>query len=125
MSNLDQSLTLSLIDKYPAPAKRIASVGDDLTSKLSAGQKAINKLGQQNKAIGRLKSLERTLGSTASEMDKTRAETARLGRELAATENPTKRLQNQFGDIRTPFSTSDPEALRRIERRVKAIRSQL
>lgn len=96
MSNLDQSLTLSLIDKYTAPAKRIASVGDDLTSKLSAGQKAINKLGQQNKSISRLKSLERTLGSTAAEMDKARAETARLGRELAATEKPTKRLQNQF-----------------------------
>lgn len=96
MRNLDHALTLSLIDKASGPAKRIGSAGAEMADKLDAGRKAIAALGRENKAIDRLQGLERKLGSTSTEMAKARAETARLGREMASTANPTAALSRQF-----------------------------
>lgn len=82
MNNLNQSLTLSLIDKYTDPAKRIASAGESLTSKLSEGQKAISKLGKQSNAISGLQRLEQRLSGTSSKLNEAKREADYFRRQM-------------------------------------------
>ena len=69
MSDLKLSVLITAIDKFSAPAQKIAGVSEQLATRLHDGQKA----------------LEARLGRAAAEMDKATGRTAALGRELAAT----------------------------------------
>ena len=88
------------VDQFSAPAKKVGRASEGMARRLDAGQRELAKLGKQSKAIDRLRGLENRVGRTAAEMDKMRRRTAALGREIAGTEKPTKKLQQQFDAAR-------------------------
>ncbi len=96
MSELHISLVIEALDRFSAPARKVAKAGEMMAARLAEGQKSLRALGTQAKAIARLQGLQGQLGKTAAEMDKARQRTAALGRELAATTQPTKKLQRAF-----------------------------
>lgn len=100
MSDLKLSVLISAIDQFSAPARKIAQVSDRMAGELTKGKQSLDDLGKQKKAIDKLKRLESRLGQTAAGMDQARQHTAKLGRELASTAKPTKRLQQQFEQAR-------------------------
>ena len=85
MSDLKLSVPITAIDKFSAPAQKIAGVCEQLATRLHDGQKALQQLGRKGQAVQRMKALKTRLGRSASEMDKATRRTAALGRELAAT----------------------------------------
>ena len=85
MSDLKLSVLITAIDKFSAPAQKIAGVSEQLATRLHDGQKALQELGRKGQAVQRMKALEARLGRAAAEMDKATGRTAALGRELAAT----------------------------------------
>lgn len=100
MTEINLSLLIKGIDKFSGPAKKIAQVSEKMTASLHAGMKELEGLGKTGRAVERLKVLETRLGKTAAEMDQARQRTAALGRELAATAKPTKKLQREFDSAR-------------------------
>ena len=100
MSDLKLSVLISAIDQFSAPAKKVAQVSERMSGKLHAGQKQLQDLGKQKQAIEKLKQLESRLGKTAAGMDQARLKTASLGKSLAETAKPTKKLQQQFESTR-------------------------
>ncbi|RDH91916.1 MAG: phage tail tape measure protein [endosymbiont of Seepiophila jonesi] len=100
MKDLKLSVLINAIDKFSAPAKKIAGVSEKMAACLHDGQKALNDLGRKGQAIKHLKALESRLGKTSDEMSKARNRTAQLGREIAATAKPTKKLQREFETVR-------------------------
>ncbi|MDD7806083.1 MAG: phage tail tape measure protein [Endozoicomonas sp. (ex Botrylloides leachii)] len=100
MSDLKLSVLISAIDEFSAPARKVAKVSESMTGALGKGQQSLQKLGKEKQAIDRLKTLEQRLGKTAADMDQARQSTARLGRELAASTHPTKKLNKQFESAR-------------------------
>ncbi|MEM7047005.1 MAG: phage tail tape measure protein [Pseudomonadota bacterium] len=94
------SILVSAIDKFTAPARKMAKVGETMAASLHDNQKALNDLGKKGQAIGRMKALETRLGKTAAEMNTARARTSQLGRALAATTNPARKLQRDFEGAR-------------------------
>jgi len=124
MADLNLSILLQAIDRFSEPAKKVTAVSDKLAAHLKAGQKALNKLGEQSKLIERLKGIEQRLGKTASELDQARRRTAELGRELAATDKPTKKLQQVFEQAKRK-SSQLKEAHRAQREELQRLRSEL
>ena len=89
MADLRASVVISAIDRVTAPLRHISG-GVNRT------QAALNKLKRQQGSISAITALQKKLGSTASRMDLVRKRAALLGRQLAATANPTKKLQKEF-----------------------------
>ena len=100
MSDLKLSVLINAIDKFTAPAQKIVGVSEQLATRLYDGQKALQELGRKGQAVQRMKALETRLGRSAAEMDKATGRTAALGRELAATTTPTRKLQGAFETAR-------------------------
>ena len=100
MSDLKLSVLISAIDEFSAPARKVAKVSESMAGALGKGQQSLQNLGKEKQAIEHLKKLEQKLGKTAADMDQARQSTARLGRELAASVNPTKKLNKQFESTR-------------------------
>ena len=100
MSDLKLSVLINAIDKFSAPAQKIAGVSEQLATRLHDGQKALQALGRKGQAVQRMKALETRLGRSAAAMDKATGRTAALGRELAATATPTRKLQGAFETAR-------------------------
>jgi len=100
MSDLKLSVLINAIDKFSAPAQKIAGISEKMASRLHDGQQALQNLGSKGQAVQRMKALKTRLGQSAAEMDKATTRTAALGRELAATTSPTKKLQREFETAR-------------------------
>lgn len=82
----DLSLKLSLIlesDKFLAPAKKVVGITDKLAKSLEKGQQEIHRLSNIDGTLAKFKTFERQLGTTASELDVAKRNTAKLGQELA------------------------------------------
>ena len=124
MSELNLSILIEALDRFSAPARKIAGASGKLTDKLKDGQAALGKLGAQTKAIERMKALSTGLGKTAAEMDKATRRTATLGRALAKSTKPTKKLQQQFDAARR---ASDALKKRHAQQRTElgALRGEL
>ena len=100
MSGLKLSVLITAIDKFSAPAQKIAGVSEEMAARLHDGQQALQALGRKGQAVQRMQALETRLGRSAAEMDKATGRTAALGRELAATTTPTRKLQGAFETAR-------------------------
>ncbi|MBA1446524.1 MAG: phage tail tape measure protein [Chromatiales bacterium] len=124
MTDLNLSVLINAVDKFSAPAKKIAALSEKMAQRLHDNQKALNALGKQSKALEGFKALETRLGKTAAKMDKARHETARLGRELANTAKPTKKLQREF-EVAKRKSASLKQAHRQQRDELKTLRSEL
>ena len=82
MSDLKWSLMVELDERFIAPAEKVARVTDKLAKSMEGGQKSLNKLANVDASLTKFKSLERQLGSTASELDVAKRSTADLGKKL-------------------------------------------
>lgn len=95
MSN-NLSLVIKGIDQFTNPAAKVAAQSDKMQDKLRAAAAELERLGGASKSIDRLRALETRLSSTATKFDVARKETAALGRALAASEAPTRKMQAAF-----------------------------
>ena len=107
MADLKVGIVVSAIDRITRPMRGMT---------VSAGRTAasLKKLATQRAGVKSLAGLQSRLGSTAQKMHAVKLRTAELGRQLAATANPSKKLRQQFESAR---KTSD--ALRRSHREQK------
>lgn len=94
----DQSIAIAIegIDKFSAPAKRVAAMSEKMTKAFSFGVGEIKALNAQAKQASKLEKLSKSLGKTAQEMGDARKRTKALAQELADTENPSKKLTLSF-----------------------------
>ncbi len=111
MDDMKLSLMIEAIDRFSAPADKISRVSGKLAQNLEQGQKQLNKLANIDANLSKFKSLERRLGSTASELDKAKKSTANLGRELADLKKqqdtaPSKKLESQIKKLSKQFESS-------------------
>lgn len=98
------SIVLEGIDRYSAPAQKIAKVSDKLAKALSSGVSELKSLNKQSQQLGKLQKLEKTLGKTAQEMDSARKNVKALGIEMANTKNPTRALVRDFENAKRKTS---------------------
>jgi len=96
MNPLDLSIIIAAVDKFTAPVKKINGVSEKMTKSMIAGQKSISSLSKQKVTIANFKRLGKTLSKTASDIQKAALKTAAIGREIAATEKPTKAMVRDF-----------------------------
>ena len=107
MADLRVGIVVSAIDRITRPMRGIvASTGRTAAS--------LKKFETQRAGVKSLAGLQSRLGSTAQKMHAVKLRTAALGRQLAATANPSKKLRKQFESAR---KTSD--GLRRSHREQK------
>jgi hypothetical protein len=100
MSNQSISIAIEGIDRFSAPAQKIAKMSDKMSSALSKGVGELKALSKQSKDLGKLQKLEKTLGKTGQEMDKARKDVKALGIEMANTRKPTKALVRDFDNAK-------------------------
>lgn len=124
MSDLTVSIVINALDKFSAPAQKIAGASEKMAARLEESQKALQGLDSRGKAVQRLKALEAGLGKSAAEMDKARKRTAALGRELAHTVNPSKKLKREFDDARRK-SGELAKSHRRQKEQLRLLRGEL
>ena len=96
MKDFKLSILIGAVDGYSKTAKKVGASSEKMASCITSSQKAMHKLGQQGKAIERMRALETCLAKTSTEFVKAKQRTADLGKELAATDKPTKKLTQQF-----------------------------
>lgn len=96
MKNFELSILIGAVDRYSKPAKKVAESSKKVAARITESQKAMRALGEEGKAIVKMRSLEERLSKTASEFSKNSQKVAELGRELAATEKPSRKLERQF-----------------------------
>ena len=96
MADLKLSLIVGAVDKITAPVKKIIGVTGRLSASALKTRAELKRLGRQREGIKHFQSLGKRLGATSSEMALAHKRTAALGRQLAATANPTKKLRREF-----------------------------
>lgn len=89
MADLKLSVIISAVDKMTAPIRGITNTTHRLT-------KAVAEASQRAGNISGFRKLESQTGQAAAELDKARRRLSELGKEIKATENPSKKLQQEF-----------------------------
>ena len=96
MKDMEFSFSVGLKDKFSAKANKLAESSGKMAAYVQKGAAELSRLGQQKKTIQRFSDLNKKLGATASAMDAAKKKATELGRKLAETEKPSKKLQQQF-----------------------------
>jgi len=124
MKSLDLSILIGAVDKFTAPVKKIIGISDKMTKAMLDGQKSINTLSQQKNMIQRFQRMNSALGRTATEMKAAQKNTAELGRVIAATDKPSKKLTTSFERARSK-SAQLKDAHKRQKEELRILRNEL
>lgn len=117
MADLKTSIRIEADDRFSGPAKKLGAAGEKLGKRIAA-------LGARAAKVDQFKKLGAAIGKTGSEMRRAQERTAELGRKLAATAEPAKKLQREFERAR---KTSDRLGQQHREQRdrLRTLRGEL
>jgi len=120
---IGKSLTLGIVigGAVAASFHKALKTTEGETLKLGA---ALNKTKGQKNSITQFKALEKQLGKTASHIKAAQLETASLGRAIAATDKPTKKMMVDFNRARKR-SDDLKQAHRQQKRTLSDLRSEM
>ena len=96
MAELKTSIIIKAQDRFSAAAKKIEAAGGKLGERLTAAQKELAALGKQAASVKRFTILKKSLASTGEQMRAAQERAQELGRKIAATAKPTKKLRSEF-----------------------------
>ncbi len=96
MPNLAVKLQIRAEDRASGALAGVARASGKLESRLEAARKSLANLDRRDRALRKFRELKGGLANAGAEADRARARTAKLGRELAKAENPTKKLRQEF-----------------------------
>ncbi|ATI82895.1 phage tail tape measure protein [Sphingobium yanoikuyae] len=94
--NLRIRVLMEGADRLTRPMREAAAGSGRLAQTLKATRDRLKDLEAAQASIGDFRQLKTGLAETERKMAQAQARTARLGRELAQTENPTKKLRAEF-----------------------------
>ncbi len=117
MADLKTSFRITAEDRFSGAAKKIAAVGGKLGKQFEVLSRRAGRIDQYGK-------LTAAIGKTGSEMRRAQQRTAELGRRLAATAEPSKKLRAEFERAR---KTSDRLGEKHREQRgkLRSLRDEL
>ena len=138
MSNQSISIAIEGIDKFSAPAKKIASSSDKMVSLLSAGTKEIKELSDKAGQVSKLQKLELSMGKVAQQMGDSRNNVKKLAKQLSHAESKSQALNEQFKSGKqaleqqinqhkdlTANLSSSAKQLKNSRQKVKALSAQI
>ena len=96
MADLTAKVTLRAEDRFSGAAGKAAAAGGKLARRMEGLGSELARLDRRGSAVRRLRALQSGLGRSGQAMDAARRRAAMLGRELAAAEKPTRKLQESF-----------------------------
>lgn len=117
MSNLNLSLIINAVDRMTQPVRRMMRSTESMTDTLGQQRQELSKLGRLKADVEHLRKLKKESLETGKALNKAKEKATRLGRELAATANPTAQMRREFEQAR--------EAAKRLERQHMAQRQGL
>jgi len=94
--NLRIRVLMEGADRLTRPMREAAAGSGRLAQALKATRDRLKDLEAAQASIGDFRQMKTGLSETERKMAEAQARTARLGRELAQTENPTKKLRTEF-----------------------------
>lgn len=89
-------MTLEALDKVTAPLRDIATSSGKAGADISATRQKLNQLNAETRNISGFRQLKAEVQTTGEKMRAAETRATQLGRELAQTVNPTKKLQQEF-----------------------------
>jgi TP901 family phage tail tape measure protein len=124
MQDFKQSLVVQAVDKFSAPAKKMAGVSEEFAGELAAGQKAVNDLGKNSRTVSQLQALEKRIGQNATTTAKYRTELKRVGGEMKAGGKVTKKLQREHDQLKRKV-IAGANAQKSLKNQAAGMRSEL
>ena len=124
MAELKTSITIRAKDEFSAVAKKIDVAGTKLGKRLTEAQGELADLSARAGKIEGFRKLSGALHKTGAEMQQARESTAQLGRKIAETEKPAKKLRKEFEAARG-VSGRLKERHREQQERLQRLRSEL
>lgn len=100
MKDLKLKLILETADRLSKPFKGIALSSNKLRDAVGATTGKLRKLEATSRSMDEFSSMQMTANRNAGALKKAQDRAQRLGRELNATEKPTKKLRNEFDRAR-------------------------
>lgn len=90
------SFVMEMVDRITGPIEKVTGGTKKAGAAIKNTQTQIEKLNKVSGNIESFQKLQQQSNSTAAALDKQRNHMAELARQMGATENPTKKLSNQF-----------------------------
>lgn len=100
MADAKYSIAIAAVDKFSAPFKSFAATNEKLVGQIKGQQAELRKLKAAQSNLTGFDQMKRKLAETGAALDKARQDEAELARQMAATEQPTKRLTMAFEKAR-------------------------
>lgn len=100
MAELKASVIIQAQDRFSAVAKKVEAAGGKLSKKLTESQRDLAALGKQAAAVKQFGVLKKSLSATSEQMRAAQDRAQALGRKIAATAEPTKKLRREFEHAR-------------------------
>jgi len=124
MSNMNMSITVAAIDKFSAPAKKIAALSKGMTNALEKSAKALGESGKSKAAIEHYRKLGESIRKNSIAMRKAKETTTALARAIAKTSNPTREMLREFEQAKRTTSQLSNKYKTQVEK-LRGMRSEL
>jgi len=125
---MDRSLRIRMLleagDRMTRPLREAAGGSSRLAQSLRVTRDRLKEVQRAQADISEFRQLKSGLADTSRRMSEAQARAAQLGRQLAQTENPTKRMRTEFERARREANRLSQEHIQQSER-LQALRSRL
>jgi len=92
-NNMNVSVVVSAMDRFTAPAKKIAQVGDVMAKKLEKTQATLNALESQAAKVESFRQLKQSIAASAAKLVTLQGEAQQAGRRMAEAKHSVESLQ--------------------------------
>ena len=96
MAELKTSIIIRAQDRFSAVAKKVEAAGGKLSKSLTESQKELAALGKKAATVKQFGVLKKSLAATGEQMSAAQKRAQELGRKIAATAEPTRKLRSEF-----------------------------
>ena len=96
MSTMDLSVVIEAIDKFSAPARKIASLSDGMAQSFDKTYQSAKGLSDQVGQLGKFKMLKKDFAITSKAFSEAQQQVNALAKEMRATTKPSKQLRAEF-----------------------------
>ncbi|MDQ6956024.1 MAG: phage tail tape measure protein [Mariprofundaceae bacterium] len=124
MSNMNMSITVAAIDKFSAPAKKIAALSKGMTHALEKSSKVLGESEKSKAAIEHYRKLGENIRKSSQAMRNAQAKTKELARAIAKTSSPTREMVGEFEQAKRTTSQLSQKYKGQVEK-LRSLRSEL
>jgi|UPI00039AA78E TP901 family phage tail tape measure protein len=112
-NNMNVSVVISAMDKFTAPAKKIAQVGDVMAKKLEKTQTTLNELANKATKVESFRQLKQSVAASAAKLAQLQGEAQQAGKRMVEAKQQVAELKQAL-EQETSATTQNKAAQKRL-----------